>query len=98
MRDVGTGGFEGFGGWQTSEVAYFHGDHGAALQIGNVPSLVRFALGGDFKRPAALLSDRRTRAPFARSREQCPTSPFCSLSYFPHGGSAGHFTDTAAYR
>jgi pimeloyl-ACP methyl ester carboxylesterase len=56
MRDVGTGGFDGFPGFQTAEAAYFPGGHGAALQGGNLDSIVRYALGGEFVKPPGLLA------------------------------------------
>jgi alpha-beta hydrolase superfamily lysophospholipase len=43
--DVGTGGFDGFGGTNVTFVAWHQGSHGAAFSDENMPSLARFALG-----------------------------------------------------
>jgi len=45
MRDIGTGGFAGFIGYETTEVAYHPGEHGAALRPENQDHLVDFVLG-----------------------------------------------------
>lgn len=67
MRDVGTGGFDGFPGWQTYENAYFPGDHGAALVGDNVASMVRFALGGEFQKTPHLPPEPGYYRAFSRS-------------------------------
>jgi len=54
MRDVGTGGVAGFEGQGTYEVAYYPGDHGAALRPDYQDLLVDFVFGGDMNRPAGL--------------------------------------------
>jgi pimeloyl-ACP methyl ester carboxylesterase len=54
MRDVGTGGFAGFLGSETTEVAYYAGGHGAALRPENLDRLVAFAFGGEVAKPELL--------------------------------------------
>ena len=46
MRDIGTGGYEGFSGMSTKEVAYYPGGHGEALRRDNLDNLIEFALTG----------------------------------------------------
>jgi pimeloyl-ACP methyl ester carboxylesterase len=55
MRDVGTGGFAGFKGTATHEVAYYPGGHGMALKSDYQGLLVDFVFGGDVREPADLL-------------------------------------------
>jgi alpha-beta hydrolase superfamily lysophospholipase len=55
MRDVGTGGFAGFDGGATIEVAYYSGDHGEALRPAYQQSLVDFIFGGDVVKPPTLV-------------------------------------------
>jgi pimeloyl-ACP methyl ester carboxylesterase len=47
MRDIGTGGYEGFSGASTKEVAYYPGGHGEALRRDNLDNLIDFALAGE---------------------------------------------------
>ena len=54
MRDVGTGGFAGFEGQETDEVAFYPGGHGTALSPDNQKPLVDFVFGEEVKRPAIL--------------------------------------------
>ncbi len=54
MRDIGTGGFDGFLGSSTTEVAYYAGGHSAALQPTNLQRLVDFAFGEEVVEPAPL--------------------------------------------
>jgi alpha-beta hydrolase superfamily lysophospholipase len=54
MRDVGTGGFAGFDGGVTREVAYYSGGHSAALSPQNQFHLIDFVLNGAMVPPAAL--------------------------------------------
>lgn len=54
MRDVGTAGFAGFLGSGTTEVAYYPGGHGAALEPENLDRLVAFAFGGEVAKPELL--------------------------------------------
>ena len=51
MRDVGTGGFAGFNGQTTEEVAYYRGGHGEALQPAYRQHLVDFVFGDPVARP-----------------------------------------------
>ncbi len=54
MKDVGTGGFAGFTGHQTREVAYYPGGHGEALRPDYHDFLVEFLFDGTVREPAAL--------------------------------------------
>jgi pimeloyl-ACP methyl ester carboxylesterase len=54
MHDVGTGGFAGFNGQSTHEVAYHPGDHGSALANKNQALLVNFILNGTAQDPGWL--------------------------------------------
>jgi len=55
MRDVGPGGFAGFYGAATLEVAYHDGDHGKALQPQNHERMIDYVLGGPETRPTDLV-------------------------------------------
>lgn len=55
MRDVGSGGFAGFNGSATFEVAYHDGDHGKALQPQNHERMIDYVLGGPETRPTDLV-------------------------------------------
>lgn len=54
MRDVGTGGFAGFLGDFTHEVAYYAGGHGEALSSQRLDRLVDFVLTGESEEPSDL--------------------------------------------
>lgn len=54
MSDIGTGGYEGFLGNATKEVACYPGGHGAAFSPENLDNLVEFALTGNL----TVLKDR----------------------------------------
>ena len=54
MRDIGTGGFDGFHGQSTAEVAYYQGGHSKALQPAYHESLVDFVFGLPVTRPTSL--------------------------------------------
>ncbi|MDB5389007.1 MAG: Alpha/beta hydrolase family protein [Planctomycetaceae bacterium] len=54
MWDIGTGGFAGFEGDETLEVAYYNGDHGEVLRPVYQAALVDFIFGGDLVRPKNL--------------------------------------------
>lgn len=54
MRDIGTGGFAGFNGDATHEVAYHRGGHGEALKPDHHRSLVDFVFGHDVVEPDGL--------------------------------------------
>jgi hypothetical protein len=56
MHDVGTAGFAGFDGQETIEVAYYSGDHSAALKPEYQDLLVDFVMGGTVEEPAALIA------------------------------------------
>jgi hypothetical protein len=58
MRDVGTGGVDGFYTYSSSaktEVFYYPGGHSAALAPANLPHLVRYILNGTTVPPPVLL-------------------------------------------
>ena len=55
MKDVGTGGFDGFDGNATEEIAYFPGGHGTALAPENQESLVDFIFDQEAPRPTMLM-------------------------------------------
>lgn len=57
MRDIGTGGFDGFrfDDDRTEEVHYYAGGHGKPLAKENQASILAFALEGDRTRPLGLL-------------------------------------------
>lgn len=57
MRDIGTGGFAGFDGDSTDEVAYYAGGHGEALKPDHHPSLVDFVFGDEVDEPDSLQRD-----------------------------------------
>jgi pimeloyl-ACP methyl ester carboxylesterase len=54
MYDVGTGGFAGFHGGATDEVAYYPGGHGMALKPDYQGLLVDFVFGGEVQEPDGL--------------------------------------------
>lgn len=54
MWDIGTGGFAGFEGDETEEVAYYSGNHGEALRPVYQTALVDFIFGGELVRPPNL--------------------------------------------
>ncbi|QLE59889.1 alpha/beta fold hydrolase [Nostoc sp. TCL26-01] len=56
MEDVGTGGFAGFEGNATHEVAYYFGGHGEALKPDYQDILVDFVFNGTVQEPATLSS------------------------------------------
>ncbi len=66
MRDIGTGGFDGFyfDDDRTEEVYYYKGGHGEPLAKDNQASILAFTLDGDFKRPAHLLELAQISAKF----------------------------------
>ncbi len=56
MRDIGTGGFEGFtrlNGVKKSEYFWYKGGHSAPLASANLPSLADFAIAGNDMKPSA---------------------------------------------
>jgi alpha-beta hydrolase superfamily lysophospholipase len=55
MRDVGPGGFAGFLGDATHELAYYPGDHGAALNSDYQNFLVDFIFSGNVEEPPGLV-------------------------------------------
>jgi pimeloyl-ACP methyl ester carboxylesterase len=57
MRDIGTGGYEGFNGASTQEVAYYSGGHGEAFRRDNLDNLIDFALAGNLRK----LNDKLVR-------------------------------------
>ncbi|WP_433040713.1 lipase family alpha/beta hydrolase [Dactylosporangium sp. CS-033363] len=60
MRDVGTGGVDGFYAWDSdakTEVYYYPGGHSAALAAENLPALAAYVLKGDTAAPAGLSRD-----------------------------------------
>jgi hypothetical protein len=56
MREVGTAGFAGFNGGDTTELAYYQGHHGAALKPEYHDRLVEFIFGGNPVAPHTLIS------------------------------------------
>jgi len=58
MRDVGPGGFDGFGGNTVEEVRYYNGGHSSMLVQSNLESMLEFLMDGSVAKPnATLISD-----------------------------------------
>jgi pimeloyl-ACP methyl ester carboxylesterase len=57
MRDIGTGGFDGFNGSSTERVAYYQGSHSKPLDGSNLDSLIEFALSGKIQKSDELVSE-----------------------------------------
>jgi pimeloyl-ACP methyl ester carboxylesterase len=62
MRDIGTGGYDGFvnmAGPEKKEFLWYHGDHSAPLDASNLDALAEYALTGTIVPPKQLRADAK---------------------------------------
>ncbi|HIK03474.1 MAG TPA: hypothetical protein IGS40_01975 [Trichormus sp. M33_DOE_039] len=76
MRDIGTGGFDGFlmGDDRLKELYYFDGDHGKPLDESNHINIIEYILTGVISQPKGL----KTEAEIAKFRFVSRISPYAS--------------------
>jgi hypothetical protein len=93
MKDVGTGGFDGFFGGTVTEVRFHDGGHGAMFSEENLVSMLKFLLDDDdLNRPTKLLEDAPAMRRWSRAT---PYVAICLLVIV--GAGVGYGTVTLGW-